>query len=387
MNRRWILFLLVFTLLAAAQAALAQDDSAKPWCHQSSMVRAEQRSPYGSWTWIAVYGHGTRGIRAVYQEYNHRIILMTSDMREVVQVIEEGIDLNGFRVMSYSPDCRYMAGALGARDERIETAIWDLSTNPARRVGSVEDGIDSAHRLEWSPDSRYAMIGTRNATYLWNFGANTRVQLVADTVSTCYFGLSGCAGGMVPYRGLVWDIPNGVVRISLNRVNYGVTYDLNTGLPIDITTWDGAPVTADETQTVQDRVETTYGCVPRVQYQTYNHRLVLKDWISGELLDVIEDHLDLGGFQLLGWSATCNYIAAAIDDGTGLTLATWNVYTHARTSIPISDYVDWFYWASVGNVALVKTDGEGIFVWNIDTNQHYPQKLGADGQPLPRWWE
>jgi WD40 repeat protein len=367
--RRCIVYLLVVsTMILISHAIFAQsDDSNLPWCRQPSEVGIENQSR--SYTWVTQLGHGPDGIRPIYQEYNHRIILMTSNTRDVVQIIEEGIDTNGFELLGYSSDCRYIAAALGARGERIETVVWDLSTNPAVRLGLFGDGVSDSHRLDWSPDGQYVIVSTRNSAYLWNLATNTQTELVADVVSDCYRSPIGCNGRLYSHSGLEWDIANSIVHVNLNRVGYTVTFDLNTGQAVGYTDRIGEPITQEETETVEARVESPYGCVPRVQYQTYNQQLVLRDWITGELIEVIENQLNLVGFQNQGWSATCQYIAATIDAGSGLELVAWNIATHSRTSVSVADYVDRLEWSPVGNVALVQTDGDGAFLWNIDSNQ------------------
>ena len=123
-------------------------------------------------------------------------------------------------------------------------------------------------------------------------------------------------------------------------------------------------ITPDQASAVATAFTSNYACLPRVQYQTYNRRIVLKDWLSGELLTVIEANLDLSGFQFLGWSETCTYIAAAIEDDTGLRLAVWNVQDGTRQERPLTDWVDNATWTAAGNTLHVITDGEN-FAWDV----------------------
>jgi hypothetical protein len=110
---------------------------------------------------------------------------------------------------------------------------------------------------------------------------------------------------------------------------------------------------------VLQRLASTYTCRPDVEYRPYNSAVQLEHWLTRELVGTIESGITLAGFQFLGWSASCQYIAAAVDFGDGaLQLAIWNVDTGARTLRPISDYVDRAEWAIDSETITVRTDAE-----------------------------
>jgi hypothetical protein len=63
-----------------------------------------------------------------------------------VRVIENG--LTDTQVLGWSPDCRYLAGAVGSY-ESMDTVVWDVTTSA--RTGVVPDAHAQPHHITWGP--------------------------------------------------------------------------------------------------------------------------------------------------------------------------------------------------------------------------------------------
>jgi WD40 repeat protein len=379
--RRLSLLLFLSCLLFSFHIAAAQD-APVPWCHQPSGVTFDEKT-YGTYHYTVRLGNGPEGIRAVYQSYNHRIVLMKSASREVVQVVDENIDTSQFRVLSFSPDCRYLAGVLGRNRDPHTTVIWDLSSNPARRLGESNEFIARASAVDWSPDSAYVIVNTRNGAYLWNLAANQRVRLSPDGHSDCYPSMIGCTGeALNAYYSARWDMSSQRVQLTFLG-DIVVTFALPLGEPI--TFEPSQPIVAQDTK---DRLDSPVGCKVRVQYQAYNQRLVLADRNSRKLLRVVEDHFQTDYFSFMGWSANCHYIAAAVGTKGHTDTVIWDVAGNQRIAT-FKDAVGNTHrlrWSSFGPYALIETR-HGAYLWDVTTDNRVllTDRVDAKGRSFEYW--
>ncbi|HEX2908261.1 MAG TPA: WD40 repeat domain-containing protein [Phototrophicaceae bacterium] len=376
----WIIF--ITTLFLTLQAVAAQE-AELPWCHQPSGVNFEQQSY--SYKYTVALGKGPDGIRAVYQPYNQRIILMKAATREVVQVIEEGIEpINNFDVISYSPDCRYLAGVLGNTHAEHTTVVWDLITNPARRVDASDQWIARSWYFSWSPDSVYAVVSTWNEIFLWQLASNQRIRLSPDVHSDCYPNALGCGGDTVPYRHVSWDVANQLVSLSL--LHETVTYRLADGQPVTVTS-NGTPLPPAVQQTVIERLASPLGCFVRVR--TDGNDIVLADRNTQEARLVIPDQPYKNVFIFKGWSSNCRYFAAAVgSDRKHTDTVVWDVMTQQRiaTFNNAQGYTHELSWSPFGSYALIETR-HGAYLWDVVTDQRtlLTDQVNSDGQSFNRW--
>lgn len=108
------------------------------------------------------------GIFPRYELRNQRLLLVSWNTGEIVREVETSFLTDQFNVMNWSPDCRYMAAAVGS--ESPETMIWDVSSGA--RLGSFPGA-----GLTWSPDSQQAVISDADGLKLWNVGSASAVEL------------------------------------------------------------------------------------------------------------------------------------------------------------------------------------------------------------------
>jgi hypothetical protein len=334
------------------------------WCQQPSSEQLSISERYSQ-----SIGISEGGIRAVYQHYNSRIVLQRTDPRELVQVIEEGITLNSFEPLRYTANCRYLIATIRDTSGQYGVAVYDLTDLAATRTGTILNAGRNWQTVESSPEGTYLLVTAVDGLYLWNFTDNTQTFLTPLISSDCYFaGHKGCNGELRTYRAARWDVPHGLLQLDLVN-DYTVTLTLSNATLINTEATPfrvhlQAPASQEQITAAAERFLSDYACVPHVQYQTYNLRLVLKDWLNGKLVAVVESNLDLSGFQFLGWSPSCTYIVAAIEDENGLRLASWNVNDMSRREHPLTDWVDNALWSSAGDIINVTTDG-GRFTWNL----------------------
>ena len=99
------------------------------------------------------------------------------------------------------------------------------------------------------------------------------------------------------------------------------------------------------------------------RYEAHNQRLVLVDWTTGA------DHLTLenGLAQtwILGWSADCRYLAAAVGSSASMDTFVWDTVTGANMGrVPDArgqaHHITW----GPGNLLVVETRG-GAVLWNV----------------------
>ncbi len=269
------------------------------------------------------------GLRVIYQAYNQRLVLIDKN-REVVQVIEEGLIARTFEVVNYSPNCRYLVGSIPA-GKRFDTVIWDLGSTPATRVAIFEGSFRDPYRVDWSPDSTYAVVSGREWADLLRLSDGNRARLTNKVISDCSRQMAGCVGNLYSHYGLDWHPEINQLQMTLTDGNRAII-DLNNGQPIDFRNRQGESLPVDKATILREQMASPYGCTPTVQYQLYNKRLVLKSISTGELVDVIQSDLLLKQYDFLGWSPNCNYIATAIDVGNGLVTVIWDTRSNNRVA-------------------------------------------------------
>jgi hypothetical protein len=98
-----------------------------------------------------------------YELRNQRLLLVSWQTGAIVNEVQTSLATPRFVVMNWSPDCRYLAAALGEGLE-AETAVWDVTS--ATRVGTF-----AGAGLEWSPDSQQALVMDAEGVALWSPGA------------------------------------------------------------------------------------------------------------------------------------------------------------------------------------------------------------------------
>lgn len=119
--------------------------------------------------------------------------------REVVEVIETGLVIDGSVSLETSRTCRYIVGHLRhGNDGRV--VIWDLETN--RRVGEIDQVFDlypynlrhftyglynSYQSWFWTPDDRYLLLQTDRGAVLWDSTTSTQSVLWSSGISSRSF--------------------------------------------------------------------------------------------------------------------------------------------------------------------------------------------------------
>ncbi len=334
------------------------------WCQQPSDVQLQHEYGHSNGFWIQRIGVSAGGIRALYQPYNQRIVLQRTEPRELVQIIEDNVVVTFFDENGFTANCRYLVATLSDTEGRSGVAVYDLLNDVPGRMGTIWDAGRTYWSVESNPEGDYLLVTAMNGLYLWNLETNTQTFLTSLIRSDCELRPSGCVGNVTVYREARWDVPHGLVQLDLVS-NITVTLNLPSASINRVEPTYPARMSQSEAETRAVAYTSQYACRPEILYQTYNRRLTLTNWLdASELVAVVEDGLDLSGFQALGWSATCRYIAAAIEDANGIRLAVWNVETGTRQEHPISDWVDSARWLTIGDVISVRTDGEQ-FEWNV----------------------
>jgi WD40 repeat protein len=108
------------------------------------------------------------GVFPRYELRNQRLLLVSWNTGEIVREVETSFLTDEFNVMNWSPDCRYMAAAVGS--ESPDTFIWDVTTGA--RMGSFPGA-----GVTWSPDSQQAVISDADGLKLWTVGSTSPVEL------------------------------------------------------------------------------------------------------------------------------------------------------------------------------------------------------------------
>ena len=152
-------------------------------------------------------------------EVNHsRLVLVDWRTGETVRVLGEG--LHGYRIRSWSPDCRYLAIAEG--DWRVtDTVVYDVENNV--RMGSVPDAAVEPHPLTWGPDG-YLMVESRHGAVLWH------VPSGRQSILTESFNVTRVRN----FVQVIWDMPHNQVLVTL-AMGGRAAFDLGTGAEISLT--------------------------------------------------------------------------------------------------------------------------------------------------------
>ena len=356
------LLLVVGSLIICTNRLWAQTGALPDgWCHEPSTVDLGD-TYYGSSR--APVGLSEGGIHVVYQDYNRSLVLLRSVPREVIKVLEADVMVRRIWRVGFTSNCRYLIVTFRNVEGRYDTAVYDLMSDTSGRMGTLHDAGRNRRSIDVSPEGNLVLATALDGLYLWDLDTNAQTFVSALVSSDCeYVSVVGCAGELATYREARWDVAHGLLQLDLIS-NITVTLNLPSA-SINRVEPSYAFVSQDEAETAAIAFTSRYACLPLISYQTFNHQLVLTNWLApSELVAVVEDDLDLRGFQALGWSATCRYIAAAIEDANGIRLAVWDVETGMRQERPISDWVDYATWSTVGDTISVRTDGEQ-FDWSV----------------------
>ncbi|MBA3873080.1 MAG: hypothetical protein H0X30_28435 [Anaerolineae bacterium] len=109
------------------------------------------------------------GLFPRYEYRNKRLVLVSWNTGKTVQEVETSLDASHLNVMNWSPDCHYMAAALGEFGH-TSTVIWDVTNG--QRVGSFANA-----GLRWSPNSQQAIVSNSDGLALWSVGQDKAVKL------------------------------------------------------------------------------------------------------------------------------------------------------------------------------------------------------------------
>ncbi|MEP6988134.1 MAG: hypothetical protein ABI970_21200, partial [Chloroflexota bacterium] len=109
------------------------------------------------------------GLFPRYEYRNKRLVLVSWNTGKTVEEVETSLDASHLNVMNWSPDCHYMAAALGEFGH-TSTVIWDVTNG--QRVGSFANA-----GLRWSPNSQQAIVSNSDGLALWSVGQDKAVKL------------------------------------------------------------------------------------------------------------------------------------------------------------------------------------------------------------------
>ncbi|MCA0454682.1 MAG: WD40 repeat domain-containing protein [Chloroflexi bacterium] len=104
-----------------------------------------------------------------YEFRNQRLVMVSWNTGKTVQEVETSLETAQLNIMNWSPDCRYMAAALGEFG-KTQTVVWDMTNG--QRMGSFLNA-----GLRWSPDSQQAIVSNRDGLALWTVGQELAVKL------------------------------------------------------------------------------------------------------------------------------------------------------------------------------------------------------------------
>lgn len=158
------------------------------------------------------------GLFPRYEARNARLVLVDWFTGEDVQVLDTSVPGNHFGVINWSPDCRYLVGAIGPSPSQTDTYFWDVITNQRLRVFPDAHPV---HEVTWDPTATQVVVQTRNGSYLWHV-ASGEPLLIADRTGP------GLYGDNTPFRYLDWDHSRGQL-IAVLRNDSIVVYDDSTG--------------------------------------------------------------------------------------------------------------------------------------------------------------
>lgn len=304
---------------------------------------------------------------ARYEPQNARLMLVDWSSGEDVKVVAEG--LGATRILGWSLDCRYLAGAVGSSDS-MDTVVWDVTT--ATMIGKVADAHLKPHTITWGPND-YLMVETRDGAVLWNVPVNTQFHLDTGFNNTTSRNFSR----------LRWDTAHQQVTANL-AVGGRVVYDLTNGQIVpEAANLDAnaAKVTA-VTSTIggkeyacRDYYQGFYRADVDLYYDYRAHSVELRLYNAykrDEVLAVLEANLQASFFHDRGWSPDCRYVAASVGRPESSTSDTvvWDLTTNKRvgafTDARLIEHP--IHWSPDGTMLLVETR-DGAYIWHLATDQ------------------
>lgn len=152
-----------------------------------------------------------------------RVVLLSN--KEVVQTLLENVDATYFESSGWSPDCRYLAFALG--NQRVtDTYVWNIAEN--RRVGVFPDAHIIPHPISWGPAGDVLLIETRSGAYLWQMAGDVKILLTKGVSVDNYSYWSRAA--IHNFLSMEWDTARGqLLAVPVAADNGVAAYDLHTG--------------------------------------------------------------------------------------------------------------------------------------------------------------
>ncbi|MEZ4669351.1 MAG: WD40 repeat domain-containing protein [Anaerolineae bacterium] len=105
-----------------------------------------------------------------YELRNQRLVLVSWNTGKLVKEIQTSLLTTRLNIMNWSPDCRYLAGAVDVNG-KTTVHIWDVVN--AQVVGEFDNA-----GVRWSPDSQQAIISSRDGLVLWNVAGNSQKALM-----------------------------------------------------------------------------------------------------------------------------------------------------------------------------------------------------------------
>jgi hypothetical protein len=311
-----------------------------------------------------------------YEPQNQRLVLVNWATGADVKVLAEGV--GDTRILGWSLDCRYLAGAVGPQTS-MDTVVWDITT--AEQVGRVLDAHNQPHHITWGPGN-FLVVETRDGAILLNVQANTQVILTTTFNNTTVRNFSRVR----------WDAEHNQLLTDL-AIGGRAVYDLATGqqIPEAAHTSDSVPGTGLGKVLIGGKA---YECGGRYSYgyrgwydgsgvpSIYLHYSITDHSIYLELNDIygeeaaiqmLEADVNLGTFVVRGWSANCRYIAASIgvpnEDVTDTVV--WDVVEARRVGAftGAHNILHPIQWDNVGNALVIETR-DGAYLWHLPTDTH-----------------
>lgn len=310
-----------------------------------------RQSGYGGWY--------MDGVRIYYQPENKRIVMTDAGSRELLHVVLENVETPRYDGSErWLPNCRYLMLKFG-RYGLQETLVVDMATS--ERVFSVKNTL--IRGFEVDPSGTFAVVSTRLGSSLLYIPTGTQHVLNPQPHISPYG-----TGSVYTYFGLNWDLANNQVRMrdynSLIRV-----YDLTTGYLVALLDSDGNPTDEGTLTAVREQIGAPYGCRFKIEYQAYNQRLVIRDPVTHALIAVVEDHLPVDGFHMIGRSPDCHYIAGALGTEEDRDTIVWDLNTLTRVgvfenAVKIPHPLEW---SPYGGYVVVNTR-DGGYLWHLPSD-------------------
>jgi hypothetical protein len=310
----------------------------------------------------------TPHIFARYEPQNARLVLVDWTTGADVSVVEG--NLADTRILGWSVDCRYLAGAVGSYDS-MDTVVWDVTTST--RVGSVPDARQQPHRITWGP-SGYLVVETRGGAILWNVPANTQVVLTTsfDSYSARNFNR------------LRWDADN-LQLIANLAVGGREVYDLTTGAQVEVAA--GAVDVGDRQATaiggnqfvcggwyfgVRLDDNRYIGAYPVYDVSSQQIILTTNTSLTGirrEIIQVIESNLVAPWVQMREMTQNCRYLFASVGrfgEDASDTVA-WDIVENRRVGVvPDARVIE--HPILYGDNSVLITTRQGGYLWYLPTN-------------------